>query len=191
MPALPEFTPGGVLPPGDFALSLAELCTSILVHGPARGAHPAWDAAWRASLVDNLAIMAQQLWTVGIDEIFVDDSFAEDKAHPNDIDGYFACDAQRFASGALEQELNRLDPAKCWTWDHRTRRPYRGYPKLQLPMWHTYRVELYPHFVGAFAGRDEHGEPLEFPAFFRKTRGSGEAKGIVRLIKERDTGGHS
>ncbi len=189
--ALPDFTPSGLLPPGEFALTLAELRSSTLVRGPERGANPAWDATWRAYLVDNLALMAQQLWTVGIDDIFVDGSFAEDKAHPGDIDGYFVCDARRFATGALEQELNRLDPAKCWTWDHRTRRAYRGYPKLQLPMWHAYRVELYPHFAGAIAGRDEHGEPLEFPAFFRKTRGSGEAKGIVRLIKQRSTGGDS
>lgn len=189
--SLPEFTATGVLPAGEFALTLAELRTSILVHGPGHDAHPAWDAEWRAFLVDNLAIMARQLWAVGIDDIFVDGSFAEDKAHPGDIDGHFVCDAQRFATGVLEQELNRLDPAKCWTWDHRARRRYRGYPKLQLPMWHAYRVELYPHFSGAIAGVDEHGQPLEFPAFFRKARGSGEAKGIVRLIKEHTRGGQS
>jgi hypothetical protein len=33
--------------------------------------------------------------------------------------------------------------------------------------------------------------PLELPAYFRKTRGSGEAKGIVRLIKEHTRGGQS
>jgi hypothetical protein len=83
----------------------------------------------------------------------------------------------------LEQEINRLDPVKCWTWDHRTRRPFRGYPKSQLPMWHAYRVELYPHFSGLIAGLDEHGQPLEFPAFFRKTRHGGHPKGIVKLVK--------
>jgi hypothetical protein len=142
-----------------------------------------WDAAWRSRLVANLRVMVEQLCAVGIDQIFIDGSFVEDKDHPNDIDGYFVCEALRFASGQLEHDLNPLDPAKCWTWDHRSRRAYRGYPKLQLPMWHAYRVELYPHFAGLIAGEDEHGHPLEFPALFRKRRGNGAPKGIIRIIK--------
>jgi hypothetical protein len=43
----------------------------------------------------------------------------------------------------------------------------RSYPKKQLPMWHQYRVELCPHLPGLVAGHDDHGKPLEFPAFFR------------------------
>jgi hypothetical protein len=142
-----------------------------------------WDAAWRLRLVENLGILVKQLWTIGIDEIFVDGSFVEDKDHPNDIDGYFVCDPVRFASGQLEQELNRLDPQKCWTWSHAARRPYRGSPKLQLPMWHAYRVELYPHFAGLIAGTDKHGNALEFPAFFRKSRVTDKTKGIVKIVK--------
>jgi hypothetical protein len=38
--------------------------------------------------VDNLAVLVAQLWQVGIDRIFIDGSFAQDKPRPNDIDGY-------------------------------------------------------------------------------------------------------
>jgi len=46
-------------------------------------------------------------------------------------------------SGYSMRELNLLDPYKVWTWDPAARRPYRGYPKKQLPMWHRYRVEFH------------------------------------------------
>lgn len=132
-------------------------------------------------LVDNLAVMVDQLWQIGITEIFVDGSFVEDKDHPNDIDGYFVCDLHMLASCRLEQQLNLLDPHKVWTWDPSTRRPYRGYPKQQLPMWHQYRVELYPH-VGQLSGiRDKHGNELEFPAAFRQSRRDGNPKASSRL----------
>jgi hypothetical protein len=184
MPALPNFTPEGVLPPGDYELSLDELEESMLVLGPGQPKdHPVWDAAWRQTLVRNLRVMVGQLRRVGVGEIFIDGSFVEDKDHPNDIDGYFVCDAFRFATGALEHDLNRIDPTKCWTWDHRARRPHRGYPKLQLPMWHAYRVELYPHYSGLTAGVDAHGHPLEFPAWFRQRRTDGTPKGIVKLAQ--------
>jgi hypothetical protein len=120
---------------------------------------------------------------VGIEEIYIDGSFVEDKDHPNDIDGYFSCDPERFASGQLEMDLNRIDPEKCWTWNHAARRQFRGYPKRQLPMWHAYRVELHPHYAGLIAGRDELGNLLEFPAFFRKCRRTNRAKGIVKIIR--------
>lgn len=184
--SLPPFTADGTLPPGDYLLTLDELEASTLVVGPAQATdHPAWSVVWRRHLVGNLRVMVGQLWSVGIDEIYIDGSFAEDKDHPNDIDGYFACDPHRFASGQLEQELNRIDPEKCWTWDHTSRRKYRGYPKLQLPMWHAYRVELYPHYAGLIAGVDDQGHALEFPAFFRKSRATGHPKGVIRIVKER------
>jgi hypothetical protein len=184
MPALPGFTRDGVLPPGDYAMTLDELQDSILVLGPGLPRdHPGWDAAWRHALVDNLRVMVDQLRQVGIDEIFIDGSFVEDKDHPNDIDGYFACDPLRFATGQLEHDLNRVDPAKSWTWDHKARRAYRGYPKRQLPMWHAYRVELYPHYAGLLAGVDARGHALEFPAWFRQRRSNGLPKGIIKIIR--------
>ncbi len=58
------------------------------------------------------------------------------------------------------------------------------YPKRQLPMWHQYRVELYPH-IGQLSGiQDRHGHELEFPAAFRQSRRDGRPKGIIRI------GGH-
>ncbi|MBC8871809.1 MAG: hypothetical protein H8E44_20465 [Planctomycetes bacterium] len=170
-----------MLPSGEFVLSLADLARSFLVEGPVdRDAYPNWDAEWRRRLVQNLEILVGQLWQVGITEIFVNGSFVEDKEHPNDIDGYFECDLMQLTSGDLQRELNLLDPHKIWTWDPASRRPYRGYPKLQLPMWHQYRVELYPH-VGQLCGiRDRHGNELEFPAAFRLSR-DGKPKGIVKI----------
>jgi hypothetical protein len=181
---LPEFTADGVLPVGDFELTLDEIRESVLVKGPGAD-HPHWDIEWRRQLVHNLEILVGELWEVGVTEIFIDGSFLEDKDHPNDIDGYFECDWREFVSGALQDRLNQLDPHRIWTWDPAERRLYRGYPKKQLPMWHQYRVELYPHLPGLVAGGDRHGNPLEFPAFFRTSRRpllSGVTqKGIVKI----------
>jgi hypothetical protein len=183
MEALPRFTDDGVLPPGDFHLSLAALEDSMLVTGPRLpGIRPKWDTPWRFQLVQNLRVMVGHLRQVGIDRVFIDGSFVEEKDHPNDIDGYFECDPRMFASGELERMLNGLDPAKSWTWEPNSRRPHPGFPKLQLPMWHAYRVELYPHFPGLMAGVDESGHELEFPAWFRRRRCDGRAKGIIRVV---------
>jgi len=183
MGKIPGFTDGGMLPPGEYEVTLDELRRPILVVGPkGKDTRPNWDAPWRRRLVDNLEVLAGQLWQVGIVDIFVDGSFAEDKDHPNDIDGYFVCNLMRLASGELERELNLLDPYKVWTWDPASRRPYRGYPKNQLPMWHRYRVELYPHFSGLPSGiKDEHGDELEFPSAFRRSRRDGKPRGIVKI----------
>ncbi len=179
---LPGFTVDGLLPPGDYVLTLAELAESLLVRGPEGSARSdQWAVPWRRQLVDNLEVMVRQLRQVGVTEIFVDGSFAEDKDHPNDIDGYFECDLKQLASGELQRDLNRLDPHKVWTWDPESRRPYRGYPKKQLPMWHVYRVELYPH-VGQLSGiRDRFGNELDFPSAFRLSRRSGQPRGIIKI----------
>lgn len=185
MPVIPPFTPDGQLPAGDYEVTFAELRQSVLVLGPGDPReYPSWDAVWRAKLVDNLETLTRQLWQVGIHEVYADGSFAEDKDHPNDIDGYFVCDLARIRSGQLERELNLMDPHKVWTWDPASRRPYRGYPKRQLPMWHRYRVELYPHVPGLGIGtgiRDRHGHELEFPSAFRQSRRDGTPRGIVKL----------
>jgi hypothetical protein len=179
---LPSFTPDGVLPPGNYVLTLDELRESLLVQGPSDpSAENAWDGEWRLHLVDNLAVMCGQLWQIGIQEIFVNGSFVEEKDHPNDIDGYFVCDLKFLASGDLERQLNLLDPNKIWTWDPASRRPYRGYPKRQLPMWHQYRVELYPHYGQLCGIRDKFGHELEFPSAFRQSRRDGLPKGIVKI----------
>jgi hypothetical protein len=185
MAAIPAFEADGLLPPGDHEVSFDELRQSILVRGPgAPMASPTWDSAWRTKLVDNLEILTRQLWQAGITEVFADGSFAEDKDHPNDIDGYFVCSLDALRSGQLTEELNLLDAYKVWTWDPASRRPYRGYPKRQLPMWHRYRVELYPHVPGLGLGsgiRDRHGNELEFPSAFRQSRRDGKPRGIVKI----------
>jgi hypothetical protein len=183
MGQVPDFTNDGLLPPGDYEVTLDELRKSVLVVGPADvAAYPNWDTPWRRHLVDSLGVLVEQLWQVGVAEVFVDGSFAEDKDHPNDIDGYFVCDLMRLASGELQRELNLLDPHKVWTWDPASRRAYRGYPKRQLPMWHQYRVELYPHFRGLLSGiRDEYGNELDFPSAFRRSRRDGKPRGIVKI----------
>lgn len=183
MSVIPTFQDDGLLPPGDYEVTLTNLKISPLVL--ASGActkWPDWDADWREKLVDNLSVLVHQLWQVGVTEIFADGSFAEDKPHPNDIDGYFECDLMRLANGELERELNLLDPYKVWTWDPAARRPYPGYPKKQLPLWHKYRVELYPHVQGLSSGIvDRHGNELEFPAAFRQSRRNGQPRGIVKI----------
>ncbi len=67
---LPPFTADGLLPPGEYLLSLDELRQSPLVLGPDDPRLcPAWDARWREALVANLAVLVRQLWAVGITEI--------------------------------------------------------------------------------------------------------------------------
>ena len=51
-----RFTPEGVLEPGDYEMTLAELKQSMLVVGPGP-AYSNWDRAWRSQLVDNPAIL--------------------------------------------------------------------------------------------------------------------------------------
>jgi hypothetical protein len=183
MPLPREFNEHGLLPYGDYEVTFAELRSSLLVVGD--GSDAGWDTAWRLKLVGQCETMVQQLWKVGLTEVFLDGSFVESKIRPNDIDGYFVCDVFRLASGALERELNALDPYKVWTWDHASRQPYCGYPKKQLPMWHRYRVELYPHYGQNFGAKDQNGNELQFPSAFRQQRATGERKGIVKIVQER------
>ena len=177
---IPEFDRRGLLPPGDYAATFEQLRKSVLVHGTAD--HPV-DAGWRGHLVDQAEKVVRQLWALGISEVYLDGSFVESKEHPNDIDGYFHVDVRRLASGDFERQLNALDPHKVWTWDHAARRQYHNYSKKQLPMWHQYRVELYPHYPGLVAMSDRHGNPLQFPAAFRLQRDTDQPKGIVRLTQ--------
>jgi hypothetical protein len=88
----------------------------------------------------------------------------------------------RFISGDLQRELNLLDPYKVWTWRPSDRRPADGFPKRQLPMWHQYRVELYPHMPGLPTGiRDKYGHELDFPSAFRLSRRDDAPKGIIKI----------
>jgi len=182
-----QFNSDGLLPVGDYELTLQELRSSMLVVGP-QPTLPDWDMDRRRYLVDQLSILVDQLWQVGITQIYADGSFARDKPHPNDIDGYFVCDKRDYASGTLQARLNRLDPYHVWTWDHRSRAAPGPGRKAELPMWHRYHVELYPHYSGGLrggpiAGRDKFGNELEFPSFFRQDKSSGAPKGIIHIIR--------
>ena len=174
------FNEKGLLPPGDYELTFEELRKSIVVLGPNDDSD--WDQEWREKLVNNLEIMVKQLWQVEITEIFINGSFVQNKLHPNDIDGYFVCDLRRLADGSLERDLNLLDDDKIWTWAPGSRLPHDGGTKKQLPMWHKYRVELYPHFNQGSGIRDRYGNELQFPSAFRQERYTHEPKGIIKII---------
>ena len=176
------FTKSGLLPKGDYEMTFSDLHQSILVNGPDNPKIPDWDRSWRAHLVNQAEILINQLWDIGITDIYLDGSFAEVKPHPNDIDGYFECDLSEFASGHIERQLNLRDPHKVWTWDPKSRKSYRGYAKKKLPMWHIYRVELYPHYGQGSGLKDKYGNELLFPAAFRRTRTKQRQKGIIKVI---------
>jgi hypothetical protein len=85
---LPPFTEEGLLPAGDYPLTLDELRASFLVTGVGV-ASTTWDAPWRARLVDGLAVLVGQLWQVGIDQNFpglmsgICDSFGNEREFPS------------------------------------------------------------------------------------------------------------
>jgi hypothetical protein len=181
---IPPFESTGLLPAGTYPVTLAALRESVLVVGPDENSHDiSWDASWRAQLVDRARILIEQLWSVNVTQIFLDGSFVEAKPHPNDIDGYFECDPVALVRD-LQPRLNEIDPYKVWTWAPGSRRPAPGSTKHQLPMWHRYRVELYPHFPGLLSGiHDAFGNELQFPAAFRQQRGTALQKGIVQIVR--------
>lgn len=178
--SIPGFTDEGLLPAGDFVMTIEELRNSMLVVGPT--GTDSWDSAWRNELVNRLEVLVNQLNSIGIDSIYVDGSFVEEKDHPNDIDGYFECDLEYLASGELERDLNLIEPDKIWTWDPNSRKSYKGYAKKQLPMWHKYRVELYPHFGQLCGIKDEFDNDMTFPAAFRTSRSGDQPKGILKIV---------
>lgn len=142
----------------------------------------------RLELVRRAEILVSQLFQVGIQDVFLDGSFVEDKDHPNDIDGYFdphlsmldLLDISKFQT--LVSRLNDLDTHKVWTWDPRSRKVYPGFNKRQLPMWCFYRVELYPHLNQGAGIKDSKGNELKFPSAFRQSRHNFKPKGIIKVI---------
>lgn len=178
---LPFFDSDGLLPPADYEMTFDELRRSFLVTGA--GCSRTWDVNWRSHLVDNLEILVKQLWIVGLDCVFINGSFVEEKDHPNDIDGYFECDLRYYVSGKLVKDLNLLDTNKVWTWSPKSLKPARNSIKAQLPMWRTYKVELYPHCIQNTGIVDEYGNELPFPSAFRQRRADSKPKGIVLLKK--------
>ncbi len=186
--AIPKsFNAQGTLDPGTYDATLVQIEHSLLVTG--NGSSATWDSAWRKKLIENAAIMIDQLWKVGVDDIFLDGSFVEDKNHPNDIDGYFdphlsmysQADMSKFEK--LVSDLNDLDPHKLWDWSPDSRRAHPGFAKKQLPMWLAYRVELFPHLDQGTGIKDAQGNDLQFPSAFRQSRHNYSPKGIVKVIR--------
>lgn len=186
---LPEkFTNEGVLPPGDYVTTFPELRKSLLVKGTGS---KNWDTAWRLELTHRAEKLVCQLWSVGIDDVYLDGSFVEDKDHPNDIDGYFdpklsafsQSDMERFEK--LQSDLNVIDPHRVWDWSPQSRTHDHETGKKQLPMWHRYRVEFYPHLDQGTGIVDEFGNNLTFPSAFRISRHRFQQKGIVKIVREK------
>lgn len=180
---LPDFDVRGMLPPGDYPLTLAGLRDSALVGGPA--GREGWDATWRAQLVDNLEVLAHQLWAVGVEEIYLGGSFASSAGRPQDLDGYFVCERLAYKARVLHDALNAQDPHRAWTWSREDRRPdERG--RLRLPMWLRYRVELFPYYgQGHTNVSDGAGGDVNFPRLFRHAH-DGSPRGVIRLMPGAD-----
>jgi hypothetical protein len=179
---LPPFTLDGVLPLGDYALTLRELRASRLVGGARPTA--SWDHVWRSKLVDHVEVLVGELWQCGVERIFLSGSFVERKDHPIDLDGYFECDEEDFLSGNLERRLNAINPDKIWTWDPDRKRLLGDAPRAQLPIWHRHRVDLWPHYGQVGGETDSYGYDMLFPSLFRRTKYPGRRKGIVKLVRQ-------
>jgi hypothetical protein len=177
---LPRFNDAGLLPPGDDELTIEQLKTSMLVVGP-RANNAAWDSNWRMQLVSSLEILARQLRQVGItSSICIGGSFVEDRSTPHDIDGYFYCNDREFLSGRLEERLNQLDPYQAWNWKPNSLTPdARG--MMRYPLWHRYRVDLFPN-IGQDTGIfDNAGNQRNFYSLMRWSRRVGTLRGVILL----------
>jgi hypothetical protein len=72
---------------------------------------------------------------------------------------------------------------KSSTWDPDSRKLDPDSCKKQLPMWHVYRIELYPHYDQESGIKDKHGYQLMFPSAFRQSRREYRRKGIIKIKK--------
>jgi len=183
-----QFDDNGRLPAGTYPLTLDELEESILVTGE-ENLDGGWDIKWRIHLVKNLRIMVQQLWEEGFVDIYIDGSFATDKLHPGDIDGYFVCKKPAGLSDSdhendLCSRLNKRDRKKVWTWKESDRKKPAEAEKGQLPMWFEYNVEMWPEY-DQWSGQIHPitQEKLTHAELFRITK-QGENKGIIKLLKK-------
>lgn len=196
---IPKFNDYGLLPQGDYEVTFEELRSSPLVVGPE--GRTSWDRVWRAQLVDNLEILTDQLWRVGIRDVYAGGSFVSLKDQPGDIDGYFVCDRWDYLNGALYRRLNLIDPYNAWTVEQRPNR--RGlFGRLvsfilrrpspiprwhgKSPMWWRFRVELFPYYGQYISGiRSLRGNNMSFASAFRNVvwrDGTGMPRGILKLV---------
>jgi len=185
-----EFNSNGLLPAGDYPMTLAQLADSILVDKPFYGRSDGWEGKHRKELVSNLSVIVKQLWNEGFYELFIDGSFATDKLKPGDIDGYFVTEkpADMLDSDfneSLCERLNKHDPKKVWTWKDSARKKPADAEKGQLPMWWEYKVEFWPHY-GQSSGifNPNTGKFLDHAELFRIVKGTWQEKGIIKILKD-------
>jgi hypothetical protein len=190
-----RFNEYGYLPFGDHEMTFTELKNSILVLGDE--SVPIWNESRRLILVQNLQFIVQQLWDIGIQNVFINGSFCTDKAHPEDIDCYFDVSLplntpklevsqikQAVVMEALSQlfdELNTRVGKSIWdVWkkvypDH--------YGNLKNEMWERYRIDIFPNIRGVYSGvLNADGCNIKFDELFRKDR-NGVSKGIIKLME--------
>ena len=104
-------------------------------------------------------------------------SFAEDVDRPGDIDGFFVCQVMEFATGALQDRLDKIDPSKCWDLDKRRTAPY-GKP----PMWHRYHVELFAAPYGQISGiPGPRREIQDWPTALGRSKNRWKPRGIIKI----------
>ena len=148
-----------------------------------------WDSQRRLTLLGNFQILTEQLWDVGVDEVYIAGSFVEEKDRPNDIDGYFVADFKDIVNKNKDGLKGRLraQESKIWTWDRADLIYVPEIGKKALPMRVKYDVEMYPDYPGAFSGiRDRRNKPLGVSEAFRLCRSSGIVKGIIKTKKPKN-----
>ncbi len=171
---LPHVTAQGLLPPGDYPLTLQQLSQSMLVVGP-HPVPPGWDRPGRLRLVNNLTVLVSQLRQIGITETYIAGSFVQDKPDPDDIDGYYVVDPFAYAT-TQQPQLMRINPLLPLvpvqaTWEY-----IASKGKTRPLLCRDYRVELFWELSTV-----PPGSPGSLSSFFRRTRDD-KPKGIVRII---------
>lgn len=170
-----KFQKNGLLSPEDHPISLDEL-EALLKAGPGNGQN--WDTPWRLKLFEELKRRCHELYSIGIDEVYVDGSYATDKAHPNDIDGYFVV-PRRWWLDQGEEALKALDPD---FWRFEIVPNDEGH--AAYPMAFSHNIELFPMYrehTPEYAVCPELIDPKI--QFFRTDRYSRKAKGIFRIVR--------
>lgn len=170
---IPDFTSDGVLPEGDHPATLEDLRAFVRGHD--------WSAdglAWRLQLLGNLEIVVNQLYAVGLEDIWIDGSFVEAKDTPGDIDAYV--DVPRGEHQAKREALNIVSGSTLWT-----TKPFitPGLSQPKMPLWHEYQVEMFIVDVSFCLSVPEPLRDRLVPVLFRSTK-LNAPKGIVKLKRK-------
>jgi hypothetical protein len=167
----------------DYTLTIDGLRNSMLVKGPTTGEYIPWDKEKRLYLVNQLEIVANQVWNAGFDKICVDGSFVEDKASPGDIDCYFECGLDDFMQGKVEEALRIANPGEKWGFSKDNLINVDGIS--QFPIWHKYRVDMWPECgMPSFVFDKSGTNNLKISQAFRQQKHTYRKKGIVILKKQ-------